>query len=195
MNDTLNEIRKLSQVDFLPILSPECEEVLIDLLKKYKPTSILEIGTCVGYSSSIMLLNSSAHIDTIEIDKERQDVAKNVWKSQNLQDRVSAYLGDANEILKDVIKDKIYDFVFLDGPKSRYLEHLNAVIGNVKSGGIILADDVLFFGLVKGEEHVAHKHRTIVRHLREFLQNIEQRNDVDVEMIQKGNGIAIIRKK
>ena len=195
MNSTLEEIRKLSEIEFLPILSKECEKVLIDLMEKEKPTKILEIGTCVGYALSIMLLNSSASIDTIELDEERQKVAKNVWKAQNLQDRVTAYLGDANVILKDVVKDKEYDFVFLDGPKSRYLEHLNIVLPSVKKGGIILADDVLFFGLVKGEEHVAHKHRTIVRHLREFLQDVENRDDVEMKLIKEGNGIAIIRKK
>ena len=195
MNKTLEHIRELSKIEFLPILSEECEELIIRLMKEEKPTNILEIGTCVGYSSSIMLLNSEAHIDTIELDAERQRVAKSVWDAQNLQDRVTSYLGDANIILKDVIKDKVYDFVFLDGPKSRYLEHLEVVINNVKSGGIILADDVLFFGLVKGEEHVEHKHRTIVRHLREFLDAIEKDDRLQVEMIEKGNGIAIIRKK
>ena len=195
MNKMLEHIRELSKIEFLPILSEECEELIIRLMKEEKPTNILEIGTCVGYSSSIMLLNSEAHIDTIELDAERQRVAKSVWEAQNLQDRVTSYLGDANIILKDVIKDKVYDFVFLDGPKSRYLEHLEVVINNVKSGGIILADDVLFFGLVKGEEHVEHKHRTIVRHLREFLDAIENDDRLQVEMIEKGNGIAIIRKK
>ena len=195
MNSTLEEIRKLSEIEFLPILSQECEKVLIDLMAKENPKRILEIGTCVGYSSSIMLLNSNASIDTIELDEERLNVAKNVWVSQNLTDRITSYLGDANEILKDVILGKEYDFVFLDGPKSRYLEHLNIVLPHVKKGGIILADDVLFFGLVKGEEHVAHKHRTIVRHLREFLSDIEARDDVEMELIKEGNGIAIIRKK
>lgn len=195
MNSTLEEIRRLSEVEFLPILSKECEKVLVDLMKSENPTKILEIGTCVGYSSSIMLLNSNASIETIELDEERLNVAKNVWKAQGLQDRVTSYLGDANEILKDVILGKKYDFVFLDGPKSRYLEHLNIVLDSVNKGGIILADDVLFFGLVNGEEHVAHKHRTIVRHLREFLNDIKNRDDLDVNLIDEGNGIAIIRKK
>ena len=195
MNSTLENIRELSKQEFLPILSEECEKVLIELMKAKKPTKILEIGTCVGYSSSIMLLNSQATIDTIELDEERLNVAKSVWKAQNLEDRVTSYLGDANVILKDVIKDKIYDFVFLDGPKSRYQEHFNVVFDNVKSGGIILADDVLFFGLVNGEEHVEHKHRTIVRHLREFLAELKAREDIELEMLNEGNGIAIIRKK
>ena len=195
MNDTLDNIRHLSTVEFLPILSKECEVVLLDLLKKENPKYILEIGTCVGYSSSMMLLNSDAIVDTIELDEERQKVAKSVWEAQGLSNRVNAFLGDANIILKDVIKDKEYDFVFLDGPKSRYLEHLQIVLPHVKQGGIILADDVLFFGLVKGEEHVAHKHRTIVRHLREFLDYIEKDESLSVELINEGNGIAIIRKK
>ena len=195
MNKTLEHIRELSKIEFLPILSEECEALLIKLMQDEKPKNILEIGTCVGYSSSIMLLNSSAHIDTIELDEERARVAKSVWEAQGLSDRVTSYLGDANVILKDVINNKIYDFVFLDGPKSRYLEHLNIVIDNVKSGGIILADDVLFFGLVKGEEHVEHKHRTIVRHLREFLDAIEKDDRLNVTMLEEGNGIAIIRKK
>ena len=195
MNKTLDDIRELSKIEFLPILSEECEKVLIKLMKDEKPLNILEIGTCVGYSSSIMLLNSNAHIDTIELDAERLKVAKSVWEAQGLQDRVTSYLGDANKILKDVIQQKEYDFVFLDGPKSWYLDHLNIVLDNVKKNGIILADDVLFFGLVKGQEHVEHKHRTIVRHLREFLNAIENDTRVELELKEEGNGIAIIRKK
>ena len=195
MNKTLENIRELSKIEFLPILSEECEKVLVDLMKNEKPTKILEIGTCVGYSSSIMLLNSNATIETIELDKERLDVAKSVWTSLNLQDRVTSHLGDANELLKDIVKDKIYDFVFLDGPKSRYLEHFNIVFDSVKKGGIILADDVLFFGLVNGPEHVEHKHRTIVRHLREFFAELKSRDDIEMNLLEEGNGIAIIRKK
>ena len=78
--NSLEDIRQESKVEFLPILSQECEEVLIDLIKKIKPTSILEIGTCVGYSSTIMLLNSNATIDTIEIDEERLEKAKALWE-------------------------------------------------------------------------------------------------------------------
>ena len=92
MNKTLEHIRELSKIEFLPILSEECEELIIRLMKEEKPTNILEIGTCVGYSSSIMLLNSEAHIDTIELDAERQRVAKSVWDAQNLQDRVHGHI-------------------------------------------------------------------------------------------------------
>ncbi|MCI7401178.1 MAG: class I SAM-dependent methyltransferase [Christensenella sp.] len=192
--NSLEDIRQESKVEFLPILSQECEEVLIDLIKKIKPTSILEIGTCVGYSSTIMLLNSNATIDTIEIDEERLEKAKALWENYKLQDRVNYYLGDVDKILDKVIENKTYDLIFIDGPKSRYLDHFIKTQKAMHENTIVLCDDVLFFGLVKGEEKVAHKHRTIVRHLREFLSFIEERDDLNVEILDKGNGIAIIRK-
>ena len=192
--NSLEDIRQESKVEFLPILSEECEEVLIDLIKKIKPTSILEIGTCVGYSSTIMLLNSNATIDTIEIDEERLEKAKALWENYKLQDRVNYYWGDVDKILDKVIENKTYDLIFIDGPKSRYLDHFIKTQKAMHENTIILCDDVLFFGLVKGEEKVAHKHRTIVRHLREFLSYIEERDDLNVEILDKGNGIAIIRK-
>lgn len=192
--NSLEDIRQESKVEFLPILSEECEEVLIDLIKKIKPTSILEIGTCVGYSSTIMLLNSNATIDTIEIDEERLEKAKALWENYKLQDRVNYYLGDVDKILDKVIENKIYDLIFIDGPKSRYLDHFIKTQKAMHENTIVICDDVLFFGLVKGEEKVAHKHRTIVRHLREFLSFIEERDDLNVEILNKGNGIAIIRK-
>ena len=192
--NSLEDIRQESKVEFLPILSEECEEVLIDLIKKIKPTSILEIGTCVGYSSTIMLLNSNATIDTIEIDEERLEKAKALWENYKLQDRVNYYLGDVDKILDKVIENKTYDLIFIDGPKSRYLDHFIKTQKAMHENTIVLCDDVLFFGLVKGEEKVAHKHRTIVRHLREFLSFIEEREDLNVEILDKGNGIAIIRK-
>ena len=192
--NSLEDIRQESKVEFLPILSQECEEVLIDLIKKIKPTSILEIGTCVGYSSTIMLLNSNATIDTIEIDEERLEKAKALWENYKLQDRVNYYLGDVDKILDKVIENKTYDLIFIDGPKSRYLDHFIKTQKAMHENTIVICDDVLFFGLVKGEEKVAHKHRTIVRHLREFLSFIEERDDLNVEILDKGNGIAIIRK-
>jgi predicted O-methyltransferase YrrM len=192
----LEDIKENSKVEFLPILSDECEKVLLNLIKNEHSKEILEIGTCVGYSSTKMLLeNKDAHIDTIEIDKARQEKAIETWKEYNVLDRVTSYLGDVNEILENVVKDKMYDFVFIDGPKSRYLEHLKVCLLHVKSGGIILADDVLFFGLVNGDEWVPHKHRTNVKHLREFLSYIKEQDCLDVKILEEGNGIAIIRVK
>lgn len=195
MYNTLEEIQEGSKKDFLPIMSEECKNVILDILKQKDVKSILEIGTCVGYSSTIMLLNSKATIDTIEIDKKRLEQAKLIWKNYKVEDRVNSYLGDVDFILEEVCKDKNYDFIFIDGPKSRYKQHLEIALKHANKDAILLADDVLFFGLVKGQEKVPHKHRTIVRNLRNFLNFIENLDEIEVNILDVGNGIAVMRKK
>ena len=66
-----------------------------------------------------------------------------------------------------------------------YLKHLNICLDHVKKGGVILADDVLFFGLVNGDEWVPHKHRTIVTHLREFVKYINSCDELDVKILNE----------
>lgn len=194
MFNNLDDIKQYAKENFLPIMSEECENTIIDILKNNDIKKILEIGTCVGYSSTIMLQNSNAVIDTIEIDEKRVEQAKQVWKNYRYLDRVNSYLGDVDKILEDVCSNKIYDFIFIDGPKSRYKNHLITCLKHTHKGSIILADDVLFFGLVKGQEKVNHKHRTIVRHLREFLDYIENSNEIEVNILNEGNGIAVMKK-
>ncbi|MEG1608793.1 MAG: class I SAM-dependent methyltransferase, partial [Clostridia bacterium] len=152
--------------------------------------------TAVGYSSALMVLNCpNTHIDTIEIDPLRAQMAQQLWTTLCIDGNINSIVGDVDQILSEVVQGKTYDFVFLDGPKSRYLQHLQAIESNICSGGIVLADDVLFFGMVKGEDYVAHKHRTIVKNLRVFLQYLESNNSFSTQLLDKGNGIAIIKKK
>lgn len=190
----LQAVHDKARQDYIMILSDECEVVLRDLFCKYQPKRVLEIGTAIGYSSSIMALSSQCEIDTIEKDGERVQKAKELWQKLGVADRIHSYLGDADEILQSVVKDKKYDFIFLDGAKSAYKRQLEFLYDYMQKGCVVLCDDVLYFGLVRGDEYVAHKHRTIVKNLREFLRYIED-DRFESQVIEEGNGIAIVRKK
>ena len=195
MSELIDQIYEYSRANYVPIIDDDSKEILLNLVREINPKHILEIGTAVGYSSSLMLECCDGDIDTIEIDEDRRNLAMKLWKDKKLEDRVHSYLGNVDEILEDVIKGKEYDFVFIDGPKSRYLDHLIKCKDNVAPHGVIFADDILFFGMVKGDEHVPHKHRTIVRHLREFLSYLENSTEFETNILDTGNGIAIITKK
>lgn len=195
MIDALQKVYDFARENYIPIMDEECEQVLLEIMQQLQPKEILEIGTAVGYSASLMSLNScDARIDTIEIDLQRVDIAKKLWASLGIKENINSIVGDIDIVLQNVVDDKMYDFVFLDGPKSRYLQHLQIVCDHVRSGGIVLADDVLFFGMVKGDEFVPHKHRTIVKNLRKFLSYLENNKQFSIKIIDKGNGIAIITK-
>ena len=191
----LQEVHDFARENFVMILSDECEEVLKRLFCKHKPKRVLEIGTAIGYSSSVMALSSDCVIDTVEKDGERIRSAKELWKKLGVDGRINSYHGDADKLLASAVDGKTYDFVFLDGAKSAYKRQLEFLDGYIEKGGIVLCDDVLYLGLVKGEGYPPHKHRTIVNNMREFLRYVEESDKYDCQLIEEANGIAIVRKK
>ncbi len=191
--EILLDIHDLAREQFVMILSDECEKVLKDVFQKYRPQRVLEIGTAIGYSSSIMALSSDCKIDTIEKDEERISRAKELWRRLGVDDKIKVYHGDSDEILSDVMAGKIYDFVFIDAAKSAYKRQLQSVLPYVKKDGMIMCDDVLYLGLVKGDSYPPHKHRTIVRNMREFLAYVDSNNKLELTLVEEGNGVAVIK--
>ena len=191
----LKGVHDYAREKFVMILSDECERELKRLFDEYQPKRVLEIGTAIGYSSSVMALASDCVIDTIEKDGERIKSAKELWKSLGVDGRINSYHGDADELLGGVVEGKTYDFVFLDGAKSAYKRQLVFLDEYVEKGGIILCDDVLYLGLVKGDGYPPHKHRTIVNNMRKFLKYVQESDKYELNLIEQANGIAIVRKK
>ena len=70
------QIENLARERFIPVILDDSKEELLALVKKIKPKRILEIGTAIGYSGSLMLTTEeSAILDTIELLEERQQEA------------------------------------------------------------------------------------------------------------------------
>ncbi|MGN0797442.1 MAG: O-methyltransferase [Christensenellales bacterium] len=195
MNPILSQVLASARDRHVPVIDDESREIFIRTIERVKPRRILEIGTAIGYSASLMALNSEAFIDTIEMDDVRRREALALWKRLGIDDRIHSYLGNADEILESVIAGNEYDFIFIDGPKSKYLSHYLTCLPHLSKGGVVFADDVLYFGMVEGEEFVPHKHRTIVVNLRQFLATVQNDDNVECTIVRSGNGVAIIRKK
>ena len=190
----LDKLREQAKEKYIPIIKDDGCEFLVEFCKQNNFQNILEIGTAVGYSGSKMLLClQNAHLTTIEIDKEMYDKAKVTFENLNLTNRVTQILGDAKEIIKTL--DTKFDFIFMDGPKGQYLAYYQSLLDLLNCGGYILCDNVYFHGLVLGEEFVKHKLRTIVVNMRKFLDFIQNDKRVNVQILDKADGIAIIQKK
>ena len=182
----LKLLRAYAEERHIPILQAPTEELLIKLIADLKPERILEIGTAIGYSGLVMLQNSSAHLTTIELDEERFDMAKQNFEPY--KERVTQILGDATEILKTL--DGNFDLVFLDGPKGQYLRQLPDIVRLLAPNGHLLADNILYHGWVKGDAYPAHKHRTAILRLREFIKICEATFE-DFQLLEIGDGIII----
>ena len=186
-----------SRDDYMPFIRDKSAKVLFEICQTEKPKNILEIGTAVGYSALLMLEGAKdAFITTIEKDNERAQQAMTNFEKNGVKERVDLIVGDAGEVLPQLEDEgKEFDLIFLDGPKGQYLRYLPHLKNLLCKGGLLVADNVLLHGWVKGEEFVKHKHRSMVVNLRKFLKALEEDGDFDSKLLEIEDGMTISRKK
>ena len=194
MEQYLSKLNELSRKNHIPVIKDDGCDFLIDFCKKNQPKNILEIGTAVGYSGSFMLIASpNAKLTTIENNQARYNQATETFAEMNLSKRVKQILGDAGEEIQ-ILKQK-YDLIFLDGPKGQYLRYLPYLLDLLAQNGTLIADNVLYRGLIRSDEYVGHKHRSMINNLRAFLKEIENNPNLQTIVYDIGDGIAVIKKQ
>lgn len=194
VKDIFDKIEEGARQRYIPVILDDSRDELLKLCKQIEPKRILEIGTAIGYSGSLMLyVCPNAVLDTVELLPERRAEALQNFETLGVRERVNSFLGDAMQVLPEMISGNKYDLVFIDGPKSKYGDYLNLVRQNINVGGYIFCDNVLFRGMVKKTTKPPHRFRTLVVGLRRFLQNVQDNSDFQMEIKEKGDGIAIIK--
>ena len=190
----LNRIKQKALEEHIPIIMDDTLEVIANYLIKMKPERILEIGTAVGYSAICFskYLNEDGMIDTIERDEERIKEAKVNIKNMDLENKIHIYEGDAVEILPTL--NEKYDAVFIDAAKGKYPFFLKEALRMIKPNGIIFADNILYKGYVMSDYN-KHKQRTAVRNLREYIKEISENPNLETEILEVGDGLAVSRIK
>lgn len=193
----LEIIEKFARKNNIPVLLSDSAKFLANIIKDKQPNNILEIGTAIGYSGSIMLLASPKTIlTTIEKNETSYNKAKETFNAFNLTNKVTQILGDGIEEIKKLNdQNKKYDFIFLDGPKGQYIYYYPILLEMLEPNGCLLVDNVLFKGLVRSNVDVGHKKRAMITKLRKFLQEIETREDLITKIYEIGDGIAEIYKR
>ena len=191
--EELEKIKEKALKEHIPIIMDDTLEKIKTILEEEKPSRILEIGTAVGYSASrFVQYASNAIVDTIELDEQRAEEAIENIKKIGIEEKVNVMIGNAVEILPEL--DKEYDIIFIDANKGKYPIFLQEGIRLSKNGGIILADNILYKGYVMSDYN-KHKQRTAVRHLREYIQMANESENLETEIIEIGDGLAVSRVK
>ncbi len=190
----LEKIKEKALKENIPIIMDDTLEVMEKYLITKKPQRILEIGTAVGYSAICFteFLAEDGMIDTIERDIERVKEAKENIKRVGVEEKIHIYEGDAVEILPTL--DEKYDVVFIDAAKGKYPFFLKESMRMLKSDGIIFADNILYKGYVMSDYN-KHKQRTAVRNLREYIKEVSENPNLETEILEVGDGLAISKMK
>ena len=156
-----------------------------------RPLYILEIGTFVGYSAICLVkgLQSTGELHTIEVNDDTAAIAKSYFSRTNGHDKIILHVGNALQIIPTL--EKSWDLVFIDADKPNYIEYYKLVLPRLRSGGVILADNVLFHGQVL-ENPVTGKNAKAIHSFNEYVQQDET---VDKVMLTIRDGLLLIRKK
>ena len=121
------------------------------ITKMLQPKRILEIGTFTGYSGICMALGlpEDGVLHTIDINEELQPMVENFVTKAGLNKKVKQWIGDARQIIPTI--DEEFDLVFIDADKINYSNYYDLVFEKVRTGGYIIADNVLWSGKVLAE--------------------------------------------
>lgn len=188
----LSAMREEALAAGVPIIKFEMESFLESLLLLKQPARILEIGTAVGYSASLMDLACSGRtsITTLELSPAMCIKAEANFRRMGMEDRVALIQGDALETVKDL--EGPFGFIFLDGAKGQYLKILDSLLALLETGGVLVSDNVLQDGTIaKSRFAVPRRQRTIHQNMRQYLWQLNHTEGLATTILPVADGVAV----
>ncbi|RKW61824.1 MAG: O-methyltransferase [Riemerella sp.] len=159
--------------------------------KLLSPKNILEIGTFTGYATLCLAegLAENGKITTLDINEELSYLPKKYFAESDFAEKINFCLQDGREFLQNT--DEMYDLVFIDGNKAAYVDYLNLIKSRLRSGGVVLFDNVLWYGKVL-EENPKSK---MTKKIKELNEIVSKDDDFENLILPLRDGINLIRKK
>lgn len=191
----LKELEEYAEKNHVPIIQKEVGKLLELMLSVKKPKKILELGTAIGYSSILMTLSleKNCHITTIERDENMIEAARNNIKNYGLENNIDIIPGECLEVLEK-LQDS-FDLIFMDAGKGHYNHFLPHCLRLLGQDGIIIADNVLFRGMVASKDLVIRRKITIVKRMKSYLEMVSKDPELLTSVIPIGDGIAITTRR
>ena len=191
----LGDLEAVAHENGVPVIPHETVVFLQFLLKQKKPRNVLEIGTAIGFSASLMAetIGKDAKITTIDRFPVMIEKAKKNFDALDLTEQVTLLEGDAADLLSTL--EGPYDFIFMDSAKSKYITFLPECLRVLADDGVLMVDDILQAGTVlQPIEEIPSKNRAIHRHLNEFLTEVTKSPELTSTLLPLGDGVALISK-
>ena len=155
------------------------------------PKRILEVGTFTGFSALCLAkgLQTDGKLHTLELRTDDAATAQHYFNRSDLKSKIQLHIGDAMEIIPTL--KETWDLVFIDADKVNYINYYELTLPAVKTGGWILADNVLFHGEVL-EENIKGKNAKAIQAFNEHIKNDDRVQQV---MLTIRDGLLLIQKK
>ena len=186
--------RETYQKVLQPIMlsGPYQGRVLSMISKLIQPKSVLELGTFTGYATLCLAegLTENGTIHTIDINEELVDFQQRYFKAYGYGHQIVQYTGNALDIIPTL--NVTFDLVFIDADKPNYSNYFHLIIDKLKSGGIILSDNVLWHGKVVEPLNEEDMPTKAILSYNSLLKNDTR---IETVVLPIRDGLTISRKK
>ena len=174
------------------VSGPTVGALLHQLVLLQRPQRVLEIGTFSGYATVWMAtaLPEGGRIDTVEINDEMEGLIREGFARAGVSERIRLHIGNALDVIPSL--EGPFDLVFIDADKREYVAYYQAVVDEVRPGGLILADNVLWDGKVYAEEPPRDRQTVGILAFNDLVSGDDR---VDHFILPLRDGLHIIRKK
>jgi caffeoyl-CoA O-methyltransferase len=191
-------LKQLARETHLKVLQPRMlsghfqGRFLSFISKVIQPINILEIGTYTGYSAICLAegLSKNGQLITIDVNEERAELVNRYIDLSGNKDKIIPHIGKALEIIP--LLNSTFDLVFIDADKLNYIHYFEMVIDKVRSGGIIIIDNVLWSGKVTEKAKQNDAETLLLQQLKLQLKND---NRIEVLLLPIRDGLSLVMKK
>ena len=156
-----------------------------------RPSRVLEIGTYTGYSALCIAegISENGKIITIDSNKELEPFTRTYFSKSKFNDQIEFIVGNALSVIPQL--EEIWDLVFIDADKENYLNYYESVLKNVRKGGFIIADNVLWSGKVTQEISPNDNETSGIV---EFNKKVNEDSRVENVLVPVRDGLMVLRK-
>lgn len=193
-NDRLEILEKHALENDCPIIQRDLAVFLNFLVTLRQPKRILELGTNIGFSSTLMaLVSKHIIIDTVEFKRENVLLAEKNHKEFNVDNQINVHLSDAVEFVQNLTYK--YDFIFIDANKKDNEDYINFVLPHVEQGGLICVDNLLWKGRTTAKSLVTEGSLESTTEIRKFNKWLVNHKELITQILPIGDGISLSIKK
>jgi len=199
-NEMLSNMKEYAINNYIPIIKNEMKQFLETIVFMHKPLKILEIGTAIGYSS-IMMTNvmekytdlDQCSIVSIERNDDMYNQAISNIEIAGRESIIHVHHNEAETVLQQLVDDsEQFDMIFMDAAKGQYLTFLPNCMTLLKVQGLLVSDNVLQGGdVAKSRFSVPRRQRTIHQRMREYLWELNHRDDLQTSILDIADGATI----
>ena len=188
-DDLLAEMESYAAEHRVPIADREVARFVEITARAINAERALECGMAIGYSVIHLARGMAAGglVVTIEPSDEMISAAKNYFDCAGVSDRVRVEKGYALEVIPRL--NETFDLLFLDAVKEEYRGYLDLALPKLRTGGVVICDNLLWGGQVAGEIRSPDQ-KTSTEALREFNQYFVNHPQLRAEVLGVGDGLG-----